>query len=98
MNVGIVSANIRYAAEAKGGWRTIELGAEADLDPGENWRTAQEQLYHELAQRMKVLWANGTSKALQAPETDAQPTPAPTAKEKTTPSIGALVRGPSMRV
>jgi hypothetical protein len=70
MNVRIVSANIRYSAEAKGAWRTIEVGAEATVDPGENWHTAQQELYHQLGRQMKTLWANGngTGKPQSSPE------------------------------
>jgi hypothetical protein len=79
MNVTIVSANIRYSAEAKGAWRTIKLGAEADVAPNEDWHTAQEELYHQLGQQMKALWHNGKSQedTPLAPEKPAQPTPAP---------------------
>jgi hypothetical protein len=56
MNVRIVSANIRYSAEAKGARRTIELGAEAAVAPHEDWHIAQEQLYQQLGQQMKSLW------------------------------------------
>jgi hypothetical protein len=63
MNVRIVSANIRYSAEAKGAWRTIELGAEAAVAPNEDWHIAQEQLYHRLGQQMKK--ACGTTAVAQ---------------------------------
>jgi hypothetical protein len=77
MNVHIVSANIRYSAEAKGAWRTIELGAEAAVAPNEDWHIAQEQLYHRLGQQMKSLWNNGSGsgKALSGSESHVQPTP-----------------------
>jgi hypothetical protein len=40
MNVTTIRANIRYSAEAKGAWRTIEVGAEATVAPDEDWQTA----------------------------------------------------------
>jgi hypothetical protein len=78
MNVTNVSANIRYSAEAKGAWRTIELGAEADVTPNEDWHIAQEQLYHQLGQQMKTLWASSGSssgKPQNGPEKPIQSAP-----------------------
>jgi hypothetical protein len=75
MNVTSVTANIKYSAEAKGAWRTIELGAEATIAPNEDWHTAQEQLYHQLGQQMRGLWANGNGKPAQEPPTPETPAP-----------------------
>jgi hypothetical protein len=63
MNVTTISATIRYSAEAKGAWRTIELGAEATLDPGEDWQTAQQKMYSQLGEQFKTIWSKGASKA-----------------------------------
>ena len=63
MKVTKVTANLRYSAEAKGAWRSIELGAEASLtSSAEDWETAQAELYHQLGQQLKTLWSNGTAK------------------------------------
>jgi hypothetical protein len=43
MDVQTISANVRYSkALAPGEHKTIELGAEASLDPGEDWGLAQQ--------------------------------------------------------
>lgn len=40
MRVTKVTAILRYGAEAKGAWRSIELGAEASLtSSAEDWET-----------------------------------------------------------
>jgi hypothetical protein len=91
MNVTTVSANIKYSAEAKGAWRTIELGAEAAVAPNEDWHIAQEQLYHRLGQQMKSLWNNGSGsgKALSGSESHVQPTP-PTSSPPLSPSFQSI--------
>ena len=68
MRVTIVKATLRYASEARGAWRSIEVGAEAALtNSEEDWRAAQIELYHGLAQQLKALWHNGTSKEPPGP-------------------------------
>jgi hypothetical protein len=69
-----VSAVVRYSAEAKGAWRSIEVGATATLtNSDESWEQAQTELYHRLGQQLKALWNNGTSKA----ETQEKPSNSP---------------------
>jgi hypothetical protein len=64
MRVTEVSATVRYSAEAKGAWRSVELGAEATLtNSDETLETAQQELYHRLSSQLKALWANGNGKA-----------------------------------
>jgi hypothetical protein len=64
MRVTTVTATLRYSAEAKGAWRSIEVGAEATLTHSdESWETAQAELYHRLGQQLKTLWSNGGGKA-----------------------------------
>lgn len=76
MRVTMVKATLRYSAETKGAWRSIELGAEAALtNSEEDWRAAQTDLYHRLTQQLKTLWNNGASKERQG-----QPEPAPPAQ------------------
>ncbi|HZA24226.1 MAG TPA: hypothetical protein VFA32_16760 [Dehalococcoidia bacterium] len=71
MRVTIVTATLRYSAETKGAWRSIEVGAEATLtNSDEPWETAQQELYHRLGQQLKALWINGNGKA----EAQEQPT------------------------
>src|SRR5919106_769133 len=68
MKVTTVTATLRYSAEAKGAWRSIEVGAEATLtNSDETWETAQAELYHRLGQQLKTLWANGNGKAETPP-------------------------------
>ena len=63
MRVTKVTAVLRYSAEAKGAWRSIEVGAEGSLtSSNEDWETAQADLYHQLGQQLNRLWANGTAK------------------------------------
>lgn len=65
MKITTVSASVRYSNGTKGGaFTTIELGAEATLDPKETWTEAQAKLYQELGQQLKALWpvkANGST-------------------------------------
>lgn len=77
MRVTKVTANLRYSAEAKGAWRSIELGAEASLtSSAEDWETAQADLYHQLGQQLNRFWSDGNGKAdPQDPPTD-EPGPA----------------------
>jgi hypothetical protein len=63
VNVITVTATIKYSAEAKGAWRTIEVGAEADVALDEDWHTAQASLYDQLGQQLKTFWSKGASKA-----------------------------------
>ena len=63
MRITTVSATLRYSAEAKRAWRSIEVGAEATLTSSdENWQTAQTELYQKLGRQLKALWSNGTDK------------------------------------
>jgi hypothetical protein len=65
-----ISATIRFSAEAKGAWWSIELGATATLTASdETLETAQQELYKRLSSQLKALWANGNGKA----ETQEQP-------------------------
>lgn len=76
MRVTKVTANLRYSAEAKGAWRSIELGAEASLtSSNEDWEAAQADLYHQLGQQLKTLWSNGTAKADQPAPPELEPAP-----------------------
>jgi hypothetical protein len=76
MKVTTVTATLRYSAEAKGAWRSIEVGAEATLtNSDEPWEQAQAELYHRLGQQLKTLWVNGNGRPSQ--ETPMAEVPAP---------------------
>ena len=63
MRVTTINATIRYSQDTgKGSWKSLELGAEADLAPNEDWHTAQQELYRQLGERMRVLWAMATAR------------------------------------
>jgi hypothetical protein len=70
MEVDRVKATLRYSAEAKGAWRSLEIGAEATVAPDEDWRTAQASLYQQLGQQLQALWEN--RRADEAPEKPAE--------------------------
>jgi hypothetical protein len=70
MEVDRVKATLRYSAEAKGAWRSLEIGAEATVAPDEDWHTAQASLYHQLGQQLQALWDN--RRADEAPEKPAE--------------------------
>ena len=58
MNVTSVSASVRFSKAIQPGcYKTIELSAEADVAPRENWQTAQSQLYTDLGEQLKALWS-----------------------------------------
>jgi hypothetical protein len=63
MQVTEVNAMVRYSAEAKGAWRSIEVGATATLtDPDESLESAQQELYNRLASQLKTLWYKGNGR------------------------------------
>lgn len=59
MKVTTISASIKYSHPSNGGWKTVELGAEAQVNGHEGWKKAQARLYKELSDELKGLWANG---------------------------------------
>jgi hypothetical protein len=59
MRVTEISATVRYSAEAKGAWRSIEVGATARLIASdETLESVSAELYQRLTKQLKVLWAN----------------------------------------
>jgi hypothetical protein len=77
MKVTTVTATIRYSQDSgKGAWKSLELGAEAQVAPNEDWADVQVRLYDHLAQQFKQIWSkngNGTHDAPPAPEIPAPP-------------------------
>lgn len=77
MKVQTIQATLRLSRETDHGWATVELGAEAALEPGEVWHEAQGQLYQDLKGQLARLFANngrgqGPEKAVAPPE-EAEP-------------------------
>jgi hypothetical protein len=61
-----ITAQVRYSQDTgKGAWKSMELGAEATISPGESWRVAQANLYRDLGHQLKVLWKQSGSAAPQ---------------------------------
>jgi hypothetical protein len=74
VKVTTISANLRFSKDiGHGAWKVIEIGAEASVEPREDWQTAQTTLYQQLGQQMTVLWNNPKS----AQESHNPETPAP---------------------
>jgi hypothetical protein len=45
MQVTKVTAQVRYSQDTgKGAWKSLELGAEATIGPGESWRAAENKI------------------------------------------------------
>jgi len=63
MNVQTITVNLRASRPGKdGAWKTVEVGAQASLEPWETWQQSQAALYGELADQLKSLW-NGERRA-----------------------------------
>ena len=59
MKVTQISASLRYSKILDdGSWKAVEIGSEATLDAREDWQTAQSELYAQLGQQLKSLWAS----------------------------------------
>jgi hypothetical protein len=76
-----VSASIRFSKEVHEGWKSVELGAEASLDPGDDWQLAQQGLYAGLVAQLRTLSGKngvvehaleGSTMAVQPPQEDTQ--------------------------
>ncbi len=69
MQVVSVSVRVRESKESGDGWRSLELAAEAQVYPTEDWREAQQSLYEELHGQLDALGvprAEAGSEASQA--------------------------------
>ena len=71
MKVTTVTASVRYSkAIGEGQHKTVELSADATLEPRDDWQEAQASLYQQLGWQLKTLWAqNGAvpSEVAQVP-------------------------------
>ena len=56
MKIKTVNASIRKTVETPGQWRGVELGAEAEIEPNEDWRSAQAALTKQLQEQMKAIF------------------------------------------
>ena len=64
MNITKISASVRFSKAIQPGcYKTIELSAEADVAPRENWHEAQSQLYTDLGDQLRVLWFTRSDQA-----------------------------------
>jgi hypothetical protein len=84
MKVTSVSVNVRYAKEIEGSWKTVELSAEATVDPEETWTLAQQGLYTMLTAQLRTIWGqnghqNGSQKPVEGTweELESYPSPDP---------------------
>ena len=85
MKVTTISANLRFSKDiGHGAWKVIEIGAEASVDPRENWQTAQTALYQQLGQQMTILWNTGKPAQEPPPLETSAPTPDHWCKEHQT--------------
>lgn len=74
MHVTTITASIRLSQDTGNGWKSVELGAEATVDPGEDWHEAQLALYTELTTELRQVW-RGAREALPPSAPDKQPAP-----------------------
>ena len=57
MKITTISASVRFSKAIQPGcYKTIELTAEAEVMPKEDWHEAQSQLYDQLSIQLKALW------------------------------------------
>ena len=62
MKVTTISAAIRYSKEiGNGAWKSLEIGAEATVEPREDWHDAEARLYAELSTELRTLWTGTNS-------------------------------------
>lgn len=81
MQVMTITASIKLSKQLPGQecWKTMELGAEATLEAGHDWKVCQSQLYLQLTQQLKTLW--GEAKVATPPVTAPARRPAPAAPQ-----------------
>ncbi|MCL4535435.1 MAG: hypothetical protein M1370_09790 [Bacteroidetes bacterium] len=57
MQVVNVSVTVRESRESGDGWRSLELGAQAQVYPNEDWREAQRALHEALTAQLEAMGA-----------------------------------------
>ena len=68
VKVDRVSFTQRYSASlSNGGWRTMEMGAEASVDEGEDVPTAQRELAAQIRAMFREEWERGRKNSQPAP-------------------------------
>jgi hypothetical protein len=70
MKVTTISVSIRYSKSlAQGEHKTVEVGAEAVIDPEEeDWCLAQQNLYASLTTQLRTLWGKNGIVTQHAPD------------------------------
>lgn len=81
MRVSTISARIKASKEVNGCWKTIEFGAEAVLDSGDDWKKSQHQLFADLSSQLKKA-LNPNRKNPKKPDYPEPPIPTGTRAEK----------------
>ena len=69
MEVIEVSALVRYSKDIGGSWKSLELGAKAQVSIMDNWDEAQAELYQQLSHQLRQLWSGTNCTATSGPET-----------------------------
>ena len=67
MNVKTIKLSLRYSRQIhlqgqsgiENVHKTMEIGAEAEILPGDNWVDEHEKLYNTLSNQLKALWNKG---------------------------------------
>jgi hypothetical protein len=92
MEIQTITVHVRYSKPmTDGAFKTVELGAEASLSPGDDYHEAQVSLYHELGETMKYVFSgNGSGKPANGSERrtepdEVKPVETPTRKGASTP-------------
>jgi hypothetical protein len=69
MQVTTVSASVRYSKGlGPNEYKTVELTAEAHVDPDEDWLLAQQGLYAMLTAQLRALWGQNGAASRTCPE------------------------------
>lgn len=70
MYITIVKANVRYSKQlSQGEYKTLELGAEASILPGDDWSLCQKSLYDTLSNNLTEIW---DTKPKEKPESNTE--------------------------
>jgi hypothetical protein len=73
MEVDRIKVSIRFSKDTgKGAWHTIEVGAEATVEPNDDWGASQIELHEDLANHLRQLFGTPV-KDQEEPEIAAPP-------------------------